>query len=124
MANKYVTALALLALLGCAPQSSDKAAADSVATAAADPAAIRQAIDAANAKGADALNKGDIDTFTTLYSPDAVVMMPNAPAWRGTDAIRSGFQGMTTQYTPSGVAFISDDVQVAGDVAIETGHLR
>jgi len=124
MANKNTvfTALALLALLGCAPQSNDKVTADSAALAAADPAVVRQAIDAANAKGADALNKGDTESFIALYSPDAIVMMPNAPAWRGTDAIRTGFQGMMTQYTPSGVAFTTDDVQVAGDVAVETGH--
>jgi uncharacterized protein (TIGR02246 family) len=122
MANKYFTALALLAVLGCAPQGSDKATADSVAMAAADPAVVQQALDAANAKGADALNKGDIDAFLANYAPDAVVMMPNAPAWRGTDAMRTGFQGLLTQFTASGVAFKTDDVKVAGDLAIETGQ--
>lgn len=123
MANKnsVFTALALLALLGCAPQGSDKAATDSAAMAAADPAVVQQAIEAANAKGADALNKGDVEGFLANYSPDAVVMMPNTPAWRGTDGMRTGFQGLLTQFTASGVAFKTDDVKVAGDLAIETG---
>ncbi len=124
MPNKhtFVTALALLALLGCAPQSSDKATADSAAMAAADPAVVRQAIDAGNTRGADALNKGDVEGWLANYAADAVVMMANMPAWRGTDSIRAGAQGMMSQYTPSAVSFTTDDLQLADDFAIETGR--
>jgi uncharacterized protein (TIGR02246 family) len=121
MANKYFTALALLALLGCAPQSNDKAAADSVAMAAADPAAVRQAIDAANIRAAEALNKGDVESWLTLYKSDAVVLPPNEPAWRGVDGMRAGAQAMLNAVTISGAVLTADDVKVSGDLAVETG---
>lgn len=121
MANKYFTALALLALLGCAPQSSDKAAADSVATAAVDPAAARTAIDAANALAVEALNKGDVEQWLTLYKSDAVVLPPNQPAWRGTEGLRAGAQAMLNDVAISGMALKADDVQTSGDFAVETG---
>ncbi len=123
MANKHtlVTALAMLALLGCAPQSSDKATADSVATAAADPAAVRTAIEAANVVAAEALNKGDVESWLTLYQNDAVVLPPNQPAWRGIDGMRAGAQAMLNEVTISGTTLTVDDVKTSGDFAVETG---
>lgn len=123
MANKSTlfTALASLALLGCAPQSNEKAAADSVAAAAADPAVVRQAIEATNAKFIDALIKGDTATLMSVYASDAIVLMPNQPAMRGLDVIRTGLQGMLSAFTLSNAKITSSDLQVFGDVAIETG---
>ncbi|HEV8363805.1 MAG TPA: SgcJ/EcaC family oxidoreductase [Gemmatimonadaceae bacterium] len=123
MANKHtmMTSLALLALLGCAPQSNEKTTADSAATAAADPAAVRAAIDAANATATEALNKGDVETWLTLYKSDAVVLPPNQPAWRGTDGMRAGAQAMLKELTISGAAFSVEDIKTSGDFAVETG---
>lgn len=123
MANKHtiVAAVALLALLGCAPQSGEKAKADSAAMAAADPAAARSAIEAANARAAEALNKGDIESWLTLYKSDAVVLPPNQPAWRGIDGMRAGAQAMLNEVAISGAALNVEDVKVSGDFAVETG---
>jgi ketosteroid isomerase-like protein len=49
-------------------------------------------------------------------------MQPGFPAWRGTEEIRNGLQGLLGVVTPSAVAFHTNDVQVAGDIAVETGH--
>ena len=123
MANKHtiMTALAMLALLGCAPQSNEKATADSAAMAAVDPAAVRTAIDAANTIATEALNTGDVEKWLTLYKSDAVVLPPNQPAWRGTDGIRAGAQGMLKEVTISGAAFSVEDIKTSGDFAVETG---
>ena len=123
MGNKHtiMTALALLALLGCAPQSNEKATADSAAMAAADPVAARTAIDAANARSAEALNKGDVESWLTLYKSDAVVLPPNQPAWRGIDGMRAGAQAMLNAVTISGTTLTADDVKMSGDFAVETG---
>lgn len=109
-----------LLLSACAPAADN--AADSAATATADPATVRAAIEAQTAKVTEAIIKGDIESVLNVYTADAVVMQPNQTAWRGTEAIRGGFQGMLAVFTPSAVAFHTDDVQVAGDLAIETGR--
>ena len=126
MANKNTlfTALALLALLGCAPQNTEKASADSAAAAVADPAVVRSAIEAANTRAADALIKGDVETLLQNYAPDAILMMPNAPAWTGIEGIRAGGKAFFDQVTISDVKFHTTDVKVAGDLAIETGTIE
>src|SRR5437763_14638109 len=52
-------------------------------------------IRAANPRFTEALNRGDWNALTGFYADDAVVMMPNADAMRGSAAIRHGFGGMT-----------------------------
>lgn len=121
--SKTILALSLFALAACGQRpSSDTMGADSAATAMPDPAAVRQAIEATNIKFADGLNRGDIDAMLTAYASDAIVMQPNQPAWRGHDGIRTGGQGMFSAATLSGVTFHTDDVQIAGDLAVETGR--
>jgi len=123
MANKnsVFTALALLALLGCAPQSNGKATPDSAAMAAADPAVVRQAIEAADARAVEALNKGDVEAWLTSYASDAIALPPNEPAWRGTDGLRAGAKGMLDKAAISGMALHAEDVKVGGDLAVESG---
>ncbi len=121
--SKTTLALALLALLACAPKpGTEQTASDSPAAAVADPSAVRQAIEATNVKFADALNKGNVDSMLAAYGSDAIVMQPNQPVWRGHEGIRSGGQGMFAAATLSNVTFHTEDVQVAGDFAIETGR--
>lgn len=123
MANKnsIFAALTVLALVGCAPPSSEKATADSAAMAAADPAVVRQAIDAANTLAANALDKGDVESWLTLYKSDAIVLPPNEPAWRGVEGMRAGAQAMLNAVTISGTTLTADDVKISGDFAVETG---
>lgn len=118
--RRVASVVALMAVAACAP-SAEKMAADSPAAAMADPASVRQSIDSANARATEALNKGDVEGWLTLYASDAVVLPPNQPAWRGTEGLRVGAQGMLSQVTLSGMKLNIEDVKVAGDLAVETG---
>ena len=72
---------ALAVLTACAPSTPPG---QSPATAAADEAAIRAGADSWN----DAYNAGDVDKIVALYTADAVLMPPDAPAASGPAAIR------------------------------------
>ncbi|HJU74575.1 MAG TPA: SgcJ/EcaC family oxidoreductase [Gemmatimonadaceae bacterium] len=115
------SAVSLVLALACARQPGADTTPDSAAAATADPAAVRQAIEAANAKAADALNKGDVETWLTNYTPDAVVLPPNQPAWRGQESMRSGAQAMLSAVKISNAVVQVEDVAVSGDLAVETG---
>jgi uncharacterized protein (TIGR02246 family) len=106
-------------LMACSPTATEKAATGDVATV--DVAAVRQEIESANARGIDAFNKGDVEGFAANYAADAVVMMPNEPAFRGGEAIRAGMKRFLEAGTVSGFNFRTEDVQVGGDLAVETG---
>lgn len=123
MSRHYTFAVALLALVACAP-AAEKGPTDSPAAAMADPVAVRQVIDSLSVKFADALNRADTATLVATYASDAIVMMPNQPTMRGHDAIRTGFGGMFSQFTVSNAKVTTEDVLVAGDYAIETGRLE
>ena len=100
------------------------AATASGAIAATDAGAVRRAIDSANTKFLDALKRGDSATASSNYAPDAVVMFPNEEAWRGGDAVRKGFSGFLSQAAVKEGKVNTDDVIVAGDIAVETGHFE
>jgi ketosteroid isomerase-like protein len=53
----------------------------------------RAAIDAVNTRYVAAFNKGDVTEFAKVYSSDATVMAPNAPALHGQAAISEWWQG-------------------------------
>jgi uncharacterized protein (TIGR02246 family) len=91
------------------------------ATAASDPGAVRQAIDAANARFMDAMKRGDTTTIADNYAEDAVVMPQGTESWRGREAIRKGFTGMLTQATIKEFTGKTEDLVIAGDLAVETG---
>ena len=104
--------------VSCAP--AEKAAVPA-ATSAADVAAVRQAIEAANARFVQALQASDIATAAGNYTEDAVIMMPNDAAWRGHDAITKGLTDFTSQMTLTAFKATTEDVVLAGDLAIESG---
>jgi ketosteroid isomerase-like protein len=81
------------------------------------PTATRAAIDAANAVAVKAANAGDVARFVSVYTPDAIVMPPGAPAVHGTAAItalwqaemKAGVQNLslaTTEFTALGTTGI------------------
>jgi uncharacterized protein (TIGR02246 family) len=116
-----VVVAAVILLTACAPQGADTSS-DSAAAATVDPAAVRTAIEAANSRFVEAFNRGDIEATLANYAPDALVMVPNQPAWNGHDGIRAGGKAMFAALTPSGAVLHTDDVRLAGDLAIETGR--
>lgn len=87
-----------------------------------DPAVVRSTIDATNAKFADAMVKGDVAAAVAgSYANDAVLMMADAPKATGKDAILGLFTGMLAQMSIKAMTFRTDDVMLAGDIAVETG---
>jgi ketosteroid isomerase-like protein len=86
-----------------------------------DSAAVRKAIDDGNARVMDGFKRGDVATLTAAYTSDAVVMVPNMPAWEGPEAIRLGFTGLFAQFSIPAVKLVTRDVVVNGFRAIERG---
>ena len=81
---------------------------------------VRPTIDRVNAMMVAAMNSGRVNDVLPLYAPDAIVLAPNAPPMVGHDAIRQ-FWGAAANMKMSGVTLTTDQVEVHGDVAIETG---
>lgn len=113
-----------LVITACTPAeeaTTDSAAGVATATAA-DAGEARQAIEAANARFVEAVKRGDTtDAVVANYADDAIVMAPGTEAWRGRDAVRRGFAGMTTAAPVREMSLKVDDVMVGGDLAVESG---
>jgi uncharacterized protein (TIGR02246 family) len=67
------------------------------------------------------MKRGDTIAIAENYTDDAVVMAQGAESWRGREAIRKGFGGMLTQATVKEFSLKTDDVTLAGDLAVESG---
>ena len=89
-----------------------------------DPAKLKSTIEAANASFMTAMGKGDAAGAAANYDENAIVMMPNAPAWRGKANITKALAEMFGQVTVSNGGSTTEDVVVTGDYAIETGSGR
>lgn len=83
-----------------------------------DPAA---AIGEVNTALAAAVAAQDADAVAALYTEDAMLMAPNAPAATGHEAITAAFQGMIDMGVGS-LALTTDEVVVHGDLAHEVGR--
>jgi uncharacterized protein (TIGR02246 family) len=103
-----------------AAATSESAAGVATATSA-DVGSIRASIDSLNARFVDAAKRLDTAAIAALYTDDAVVMMSNTEAWRGRDAARSGWAGMLSQGTLKDFSLKTQDVDVGGDLIVETG---
>lgn len=119
-ASVMVFAAALLSAAACKPQSEAKSG--DVDLSAANDAAARKAIADAYARFAPAVEKGDTAVMMSLYADDAVVMVANVPAWKGRAAISQAFGGMLKEVMVMGPKFVTDDVIVTDDIAVETGR--
>jgi len=120
-----VPLVALAALAACERAADDTrteaVSAGTVATPATDAAAVRRTIDSVNTVLADALVKKDTAAHNAIYAPDGMVMMSNMPASKGRDAIREHAAGMFAAVDFKDVKFTTADVDVSGDLAVETG---
>ena len=67
-----------------------------------------------------AVNSGDLDSWMSLFTDDAVRMPPNMPAVVGKDAIRSLQQSFFEMYTFD-IKETTDDIIIAGDWAFVRG---
>lgn len=117
--------LAVTILVACAGDASDaRTEAERGGTVAApttDPAALRRTIDSLNTTLAASLTKKDAAGQAALYAPDGMVMLSNMPAWKGKAAIQENAQGAFEAMDFADVKFTTQDVEVSGDIAVETG---
>ncbi len=89
-----------------------------------DVAAVQQQIETANAAATRAFQERDTANATRNYAADAVIMMPNEPAWVGLEKVHAGLVGFLTQATLKDVTMKTENVMVSGDMAVETGSFE
>jgi uncharacterized protein (TIGR02246 family) len=123
---RTLSALVVVAMVAACAREADTGRTEAespgaLATPAADPAAVRRVIDSSNAVLVAALTKEDAAAHSALYAPDGVVMMSNMPAWKGQSEIQSNAAKMFADYDLKEVKFTTDNVEVSGDLAVETG---
>jgi uncharacterized protein (TIGR02246 family) len=86
--------------------------------AATDPPGARRAIQAAVGRYVDASNKGDVETLTSLYADDAVLLPPDHAPVEGRKAIEEFWR----QGTDQGLRVTTLRLEVAGDVGYLIGR--
>ncbi len=85
-----------------------------------DVAAVRAQIDKGNATFTTALAKHDTAGIMSVYDPDAVVLLANAPALSDVASRRASMAAMMN--ANAAIKLATSDVHVSGDLAVETGH--
>lgn len=81
----------------------------------------QQLIEAANQKFMDAFKQGDAAGIAALYTSDARLLPPHAPAMSGTDQIRNFWQGaMSLGIKEAKLETV--EVETRGDLAVENGR--
>ena len=78
-------------------------------------------IEAGNAQFETYYNAGDAAGVDSLYTADAILLPPGAPAVTGAEA-RTVFWGETMASGLAGLDLIDDEVFGMGDLAVNNGH--
>lgn len=109
--------------VGNRPDSAAPAAATLAGSAAAASSAaeLRHFIDSAQTKYSEAVVKGDVQALSNFYTDDAVVIAPNSKPFHGRAEIDSSDARTFAMVKFTALKLHSDDVQVAGDLGIDTG---
>ncbi len=107
-ANRSDSAAPAAATLAGAPSSSSSAE-------------LRHFIDSAQAKYSEAVVKADVQVLSNFYTDDAIVIAPNSKAFHGRAEIDSSNARMFAMVKFTDLKLHSDDVQVVGDLGIDTG---
>lgn len=115
------TVLVILGFLAVACSSNTPSTGGSQKGASLDATAVRAAIETANGRFLDAFKRGDKAGLMANYTDDAIVMMQNEEAWRGREGLDKGFSAFLSQMSFKDGAAKTEDVMVAGDLAVETG---
>ncbi|MGQ0561832.1 MAG: DUF4440 domain-containing protein [Gemmatimonadota bacterium] len=82
---------------------------------------MQPTVDRINQQFTTALVARDVATLSSMYSEDPIVMASNVELLRGRESVGQFLSVMVNQYKPSQAAFTTVDLEVHGDVAIETG---
>jgi uncharacterized protein (TIGR02246 family) len=83
---------------------------------------IRKEIKNTNLKFAEIFARGDAAGIAALYTPDAHLMPPDAPAMRGTDAIEAFWQGAMKMGIKTATLETIEVESSGGDLATEIGQ--
>lgn len=115
--------LSLLLTLACSPSTP---ATNTVADTAAPPKTVDTETDkAAVAKAHDvvegAYRTSDCNAMVSVATNDAVFEPPNTPSAKGIDGIRAWCQPMFSQMKTKTLTVSNKNVDVSGDVAVDTG---
>jgi uncharacterized protein (TIGR02246 family) len=90
----------------------------------ADPASELDAVAAVNKSWGEQFTAGNADAIAALYTEDAIVLAPGAPAIEGRDAIRAFFEADIAASRSAGLTTTLADesrIDMSGDVAWQTG---
>lgn len=116
--SRFLLLLPAVALFGCTPAQPPAA---SVAPAQ-DAASVRAYIEQADVRFEEALGRGDAAALAAMYTPDAVVLAPNAPPLQGQQAIQGLWTAAIQQMGFKKLDLDVTDVEVSGDQAVELGN--
>jgi ketosteroid isomerase-like protein len=83
---------------------------------------VREAIKRTNLKFAEIFKRGDAAGIAALYTADAHLMPPDAPAVRGTDAIEAFWQGAMKFGVKAATLETMEVESSGGDLATEIGQ--
>ena len=72
----------------------------------------------------EAARKGDTKRLASLYTPDAMVLAPDAPVVKGRDAIQQFWTSAAQQMGLKDVRLTTLDLQIVGDTAYEVGEAQ
>lgn len=72
----------------------------------------------------DAVRRNDMERLASLYTPDAMVLPPDAPFVRGRDAIRQFWTTAAQGLGLKDVRLHTLDLQTAADTAYEVGEAQ
>ncbi len=81
------------------------------------------AIGAADSAFAAASNAGNLDALVAVYAADATLLPPNAPAMKGSEAIRGFWGGFLSAYEVE-MELTSQEAEGRGDLAYVVGRYR
>ena len=81
---------------------------------------IEQQIKDSDDKFAEAFNRGDLDALVALHADDALLLSPDTPMERGSEAVRSGFEELLDAGWKN-ISFTSVEIGSQGELAYHVG---
>ena len=82
----------------------------------------REAIDKVNAEFVAAMNNGDVSAAMNVYTENAKLLPPNAPAAQGKANIQAFWEGAGEALGIKSVSLKTVEIEFLGDTAIEHGQ--
>ncbi len=117
----HVALAVVLLVVGCTKPANNTTTTTVAAAAPTDQAAVQATIDSVNHSFMQALQARDTAAVSRHYAEDAVVMMPNEPAWVGGPRIHEAMVAFAQQFALKDPKIATTSLLLSGDLAVETG---